>query len=78
MSMETIEYIEEEPTQNPEGLYERELSEEAIDERFAAIVKAEENIAAGDPVEREHRNRAVSYKPNQGFDMSNMQPPHAA
>lgn len=76
MSIETTKYIEE-ATLTSEGLYEHELSEEVIDKRFAAIVEAEENIAAGDPVEREHRNRAVSYKPNQGFDVNGMQPAHA-
>ena len=76
MSSEAIKYTEEDFLNSPEAAYEIELSEEVIDERFAAIVEAEENIAASDPAEREHRNNTVSYKPNSGFDISNLQPAH--
>ena len=71
MSVETIRRIESAPA-SPEADHNLELSEEAVNARFAEIIEAEENIAAGDPVERERRTQITNYKPSEGYDRNQM------
>jgi len=73
MSVETIKLTTEESlAANFEAARNLEISEADVDARFAAIVAAEENLAAGDDAERERRTRATSYKPSQGFDINSL------
>lgn len=58
---------------SPEVQTERlELTETEVDERFAAIVKAEEVLAATNHDERELREATSLYKPSQGYDINSM------
>mgnify|MGYP001041598363 CR=1 FL=1 len=73
MSAETIKLTAEESLATSfEAARKLEISEAEVDARFAAIVAAEENLAAGDDAERERRTRVTSYKPSQGFDINSL------
>ena len=68
-SMSTFDHV------SPEAPKERlELGESEVNARFADIVRAEEALAATDHEERERREAASNYKPNQGFDINSMKP----
>ena len=73
MSAETITLTAEESLATSfEAARKLEISEAEVDARFAAIVAAEENLAAVDNAERERRAQAMRYKPSQGFDINSM------
>ena len=73
MSAETIKLTADESLATSfEAARKLEISEAEVDARFAAIVAAEENLAASDSAERERRAQAMRYKPSQGFDINSM------
>lgn len=54
-----------------------ELDDALVDERFSAIVEAEEVLALENPEESRRRMEPRGDKPNSGFDIKQMQPVHA-
>jgi hypothetical protein len=73
MSVETISFSSKENlTSEPETERRFDLDEATVKARFEDIVEAEEKYAVGDPVERERRDQATSYKPSEGYDINSM------